>query len=226
MSNLNVFTILFILTAIALIGVYVLCYNIGRLQNPVHIYNKNQRLIVAPKQKQRLFIVFLCGLILLLFGGGMATNIIHGAKNAGAIEYTKNPIKMLKEPWLNRSYKNLKHNEQLSFNRRMPKPNQKNILIVLYRYDCPNCHTVKKPLLNKLRKEHLLKHTYFVPSRSKFGKQIVNKANVKLVPTLVYVKPDGNYLADGLVVKGLSAAKYHMNKNTIEYYGSLLKQNK
>lgn len=226
LNKLPVYFILTIALIIALIGIYLFCYNLGRISNPVRMYNQKNRLVVTPHQKRRIIYGLTLSLILVLLGGGFFSNIIKKADNAGAINETKGPIQLSAQNWLRDSYGTFKYNQKRSFIKRMPRPNQRNILIVLYRYSCPACHAIHTALPKEMAKQHLTKNVYYVPSRSKYGYNLAKKAGINFVPTLVYIKPNGGYYSSGLYIKGENAKNYHLNRGSISYYGHLLKQNK
>lgn len=68
-----------------------------------------------------------------------------------------------------------------------PNSIEKGQLIVIVKYGCKDCSTVKKDML-KYIKDQNIKDIYFVSNESKIGKELITKANISQLPTLVYVR--------------------------------------
>lgn len=74
-----------------------------------------------------------------------------------------------------------------SIETREPDKIEKGQLIVVVKYGCKDCSAVKKDML-KYIKDQNIKDIYFVSNESTIGKEIIAKANISQLPTLVYVR--------------------------------------
>lgn len=68
-----------------------------------------------------------------------------------------------------------------------PKAIEKGQLIVIVKYGCKDCSAIKNKML-KYIKDQNIKDIYFVSNESKIGKELITKANISQLPTLVYVR--------------------------------------
>lgn len=68
-----------------------------------------------------------------------------------------------------------------------PSSIEKGQLIVIVKYGCKDCSTIKNEML-KYIKDQNIKDIYFVSNESKIGKELITKANISQLPTLVYVR--------------------------------------
>lgn len=68
-----------------------------------------------------------------------------------------------------------------------PDKIEKGQLIVIVKYGCKDCSAVKTEML-KYIKDQNIKDIYFVSNESKIGKELITKANISQLPTLVYVR--------------------------------------
>lgn len=101
-----------------------------------------------------------------------------------------------------------------------PKPNQKGIVIVLYKFKCPDCESVYAPVNRAL--PHNNKNIYYLSSQSPYGKKLVKEAGITDVPSVVYVtKHDKKhpYYSTSLIYNR------ELNMNTLRYYLSLVNSN-
>lgn len=60
--------------------------------------------------------------------------------------------------------------------------------IVMYRYTCDDCHAVMTDLIDRLSEYP----TAYISSRSDAGRQLVEKHNIGVVPTVIYIPRDAN----------------------------------
>lgn len=68
-----------------------------------------------------------------------------------------------------------------------PDKIEKGQLIVIVKYGCKDCSAVKETML-KYIKDQNIKDIYFVSNESKIAKELITKANISQLPTLVYVR--------------------------------------
>ena len=80
-------------------------------------------------------------------------------------------------------------------------------LIVLYRFDCGNCHDIYPDLKNALEGREV----YWVYSRSEQGRALLKEYPVQSVPTGMYVCQDGVYYAHSLAVHDPDADVMKLN---------------
>lgn len=223
-------TIIILLTAFitALLGIYLFCWISGRLINPLKIYNQQNKLVMPKSEKRKLIITTIIAGCLIFIGGYNINSIITSAANSGAnseayIKDTK--IKhFYQKTWLNMPYSDFEKNTAQSFPIKMPPKNKRSILIVLYRFNCPYCHKIKKQTMALIKKKHLTKITYYVPSRSNYGHQLVERNNIETVPTLVYIDRNGNEFADNMM-RNNSHGEPKFNLQSFNYYTNLAKNN-
>lgn len=153
-------------------------------------------------------ITSLIGICLVLFGILVIGTNFQTAYRTGATG----------EKFLNYSYSQFKHATKYSFNRKMPKKNQRNILVVLYRFGCPDCERVHQQIKHDFPRSN--SKIYYVPSRSKYGKYLVKKSEAKIVPSVVYIDKHNHARVSNLVSNG----KYL--PSTAKFYLDLIKKTK
>lgn len=226
----NKFTLGMILTfwvIIALVGIYILCYTFGKYKNPDKYYDQNGKLKIV---KHNLLGLTIAGIATLLLGGGATRHYVKQATTYGAVYegvYTKHLTlgNLIKKPWLNQTYGSYKTNRKLSFTQRLPKQNQRNILIMLYRFNCPTCHDIRPAFEQRINKNKLQNSTYYVESRSPLGHKLVKKYNIKVVPELIYIDQHGQALVSPMFTTHDKHGKSKLNKESLDYYMKLVKEN-
>lgn len=110
-----------------------------------------------------------------------------------------------------------------SLKRKMPHKNQKDILVVLYRFDCPDCEKVQKQIERDFPRNN--QKIYYVPSRTKYGKNLAKRSGAKIVPSIVYIDQKGHTQVSNLI--GSTSiedehAKPQYLKRTVKYYRNLI----
>lgn len=136
------------------------------------IYYKKKNITPDTKRlSKKLLYVFT---IITLF---QATQIHYTANTFKPNEKIFNALSLFKIMQLNN--KSIKTKE--------PKSIEKGQLIVIVKYGCKDCNAVKKDML-KYIKDQNIKDIYFVSNESKIGKELITKANISQLPTLVYVR--------------------------------------
>lgn len=220
-------TIIAFWVIIALIGIYILCYTLGKYRNPDKYYDQNGKVRTVQKN---LFGLTIAGIVVLLFGAGVTHHYVKQATNYGAIYEGKqvNHLSLgnfIKQPWLNMKYGSYKTSRAVSFTQRLPKKNQRNYLILLYRFNCPVCHDIKPAFEKEIIKNKLQDSTYYVESRSPLGKQLVKKYGIRVVPELIYVDKHNQVLASQMYTKPDKHGHGQLNKESLKYYMHLVKAN-
>lgn len=106
---------------------------------------------------------------------------------ATQIHYTANTFKPNEKIFNTLSLFKLLQLNSKSIKTKEPNSIEKGQLIVIVKYGCKDCNTVKKDML-KYIKDQNIKDIYFVSNESKIGKELITKANISQLPTLVYVR--------------------------------------
>lgn len=212
---------------IALVGIYILCYTFGKYRNPDKYYDENGKLKIV---KRNLWGLTISGLAILLLGCGVTYHYVKQATAYGAI-YEGSRVNhltignVIKQTWLNQKYGTYKRNRAVSFTQRIPKKNQRNVLIMLYRFNCPVCHSIKPKFEQKINKQKLQHSTYYIESRSPLGHELVKKYNIKVVPELIYIDPHGQILASPMFTTHDKHGNPKLNSESLDYYMRLVKEN-
>lgn len=84
-------------------------------------------------------------------------------------------------------------------------------LIILYRFDCGNCHDVYPDLKEAIKD----REAYWVCSRSEQGRALLEKYPVSSVPTGMYICHDGVYYSHGLAVHDPDADAMRLNTENL-----------
>lgn len=106
---------------------------------------------------------------------------------ATQIHYTANTFKPNEKIFNTLSLFKIMQLNNKSIKTKEPNSIEKGQLIVIVKYGCKDCSTVKKDML-KYIKDQNIKDIYFVSNESKIGKELITKANISQLPTLVYVR--------------------------------------
>lgn len=154
------------------------------------------------------WVTSLLGICLVLFGVLVLGTNLQTAYRKGATG----------EKFLNYSYSKFEYAAKHAFDRKMPKKNQRNILVVLYRFGCPDCERVHQQIKHDFPRSN--SKIYYVPSRSKYGKYLVKKSGAKIVPSVVYIDKHNHTSVSNLVSDG----KY--SPSTAKFYLDLIKKMK
>lgn len=154
------------------------------------------------KHKTASWITSLIGICLVLFGVLMLGINLQTAYRTGATG----------EKFLNYNYSQFEHAAEYSFDRKMPKKNQQDILVVLYRFGCPDCEEAHQQIKHDFPRSN--PRIYYVPSRSKYGKYLVKKSDAKIVPSVIYIDKHNhasvsNLVSDGKYLPG--TAKFYLD---------------
>lgn len=129
------------------------------------------------------------------------------AKNAGFLTETKT--------WLTMPYNKAKTEANQSLKVKMPKKNQRNILVVLYRPSCKDCLKVTSDIKTSLPRNN--SKIYYVPSRSTYGQDLAKRSNTKTVPSVIYINKNNNTYTSSLI------SNYKFDNKTANYYKKLIK---
>lgn len=106
---------------------------------------------------------------------------------ATQIHYTANTFKPNEKIFNTLSLFKILQLNSKSIKTKEPNSIEKGQLIVIVKYGCKDCSAVKKDML-KYIKDQNIKDIYFVSNESKIGKELITKANISQLPTLVYVR--------------------------------------
>ena len=106
---------------------------------------------------------------------------------ATQIHYTANTFKPNEKIFNTLSLFKILQLNNKSIKTKEPNSIEKGQLIVIVKYGCKDCSAVKKDML-KYIKDQNVKDIYFVSNESKIGKELITKANISQLPTLVYVR--------------------------------------
>lgn len=202
--NLPLRTTLIILTIVFISALIISCLFLSL------IFYKNHK-IKQVKHKKLLTITTICAISLAVLSGiellDLKQDINHysvkyynGYLNMPVHDFTEK----IKKTWLAKE----------------PKPNQKGILVIVYKFGCSDCESVYEPINHTL--PHNNKNIYYVSSQSPYGKKLVKKAGLTNVPSIVYItKHDKKqpYYSTSLIYNR------ELDMNTIRYYLSLVNSN-
>lgn len=106
---------------------------------------------------------------------------------ATQIHYTANTFKPNEKVFNTLSlFKIMKLNNK-SIKTKEPNKIEKGQLIVIVKYGCKDCSSIKSEMLKYIKGQNV-KDIYFVSNESKIGKELITKANISQLPTLVYIR--------------------------------------
>lgn len=202
--NLSLRTTLIILTIVFIIALIISCL----LLSLIFYKNRKTRQV---KYKKLSIIATICAITLTFLSGIELLDLKQDITNY-SVKYYSGYLDMpvhdftdkIKKTWLAKT----------------PKPNQKGILVVVYKFGCPDCESVYEPINRTL--PHNNKNIYYVSSQSPYGKKLVKKAGLTNVPSLVYItKHDKKqpYYSTSLIYNR------ELDMNTVRYYLSLANSN-
>lgn len=202
--NLTLRTTLIILTIVFISTLIINCLFLSFI-----FYKKNK--IKSIKHKKLSVIATICAITLTFLSGIELLDLKQDINNY-SVKYYSGYLDMsvhdftdkIKKTWLAKT----------------PKPNQKGILVVVYKFGCPDCESVYEPINRTL--PHNNKNIYYVSSQSPYGKKLVKKAGLTNVPSLVYItKHDKKqpYYSTSLIYNR------ELDMNTVRYYLSLANSN-
>lgn len=106
---------------------------------------------------------------------------------ATQIHYTANTFKPNEKIFNTLSLFKLLQLNSKSIKTKEPNSIEKGQLIVIVKYGCKDCSAVKKDMLEYIKDQNI-KDIYFVSNESNIGKELIAKANISQLPTLVYVR--------------------------------------
>lgn len=106
---------------------------------------------------------------------------------ATQIHYTANTFKPNEKIFNTLSLFKILQLNSKSIKTKEPNSIEKGQLIVIVKYGCKDCSSVKKDML-KYIKDQNIKDIYFVSNESNIGKELITKANISQLPTLIYVR--------------------------------------
>lgn len=202
--NLSLRTTLLILTIVFISALIISC-----VFSILIFYKKHK--IKSAKHKKLSVIVTICAVTLTFLSGIELLDLKQDINNYGVKYYSgylDMPVRdftdKIKKTWLAKE----------------PKPNQKGILVVVYKFGCPDCESVYEPINRTL--PHSNKNIYYVSSQSSYGKKLVKKAGLTNVPSIVYItKHDKKqpYYSTSLIYNR------ELDMNTVRYYLSLANGN-
>lgn len=93
-------------------------------------------------------------------------------------------------------------------------PEERNgAIVILYRYGCPDCEAIYDDLHEAID-ELGLKDVYYVASSSEYGQKLVEKGDIRYVPTGVYLRHEA--LANGASVTHIPLASEDGNETVLD----------
>ena len=202
--NLTLRTTLIILTIVFISTLIINCLFLSFI-----FYKKNK--IKSIKHKKLSVIATICTITLTFLSGIELLDLKQDINNYSVKYY---------DGYLNMSIRDFTSHIKKTWLAKEPKPNQKGILVVVYKFGCPDCESVYEPINRIL--PHNNKNIYYVSSQSPYGKKLVKKTGLTNTPSLVYItkhdKKQPYYSTSLLYNKEL-------DMNTVRYYLSLANSN-
>jgi hypothetical protein len=123
----------------------------------------------------------------------LSTAIKHGATYE--LDVTKTPISVL-----------YKHNNKTNNATKVKPDNPENTVVILYDYADKNYERIHKDLMTALSEVKIPKDKIsFVPSKSKYGKELIALTGVYETPVAIYISPTeisettGKYVAKNII---------------------------
>lgn len=202
--NLSLRTTLIILTIVFISALIISCLFLSLI-----FYKKNK--IKSIKHKKLSVIVTICAITLTFLSGIELLDLKQDINNYSVKYY---------DGYLNMSVRDFTSHIKKTWLAKEPKPNQKGILVVVYKFGCPDCESVYEPVNRVL--PHNNKNIYYVSSQSPYGKKLVKKTGLTNTPSLVYItKHDKKqpYYSTSLIYNK------KLDMNTVRYYLSLANSN-
>lgn len=202
--NLTLRTTLIILTIVFISALIISCLFLSCI-----FYKKNKIKQLKHKKLSTIIVIYA---IAIAFLSGIELLDLKQDINNYSVKYYNG--------YLNMSVRDFTNEIKKTWLAKEPKPNQKGILVVVYKFGCPDCESVYEPVNRVL--PHNNKNIYYVSSQSPYGKKLVKKAGLTNTPSLVYItKHDKKqpYYSTSLIYNK------ELDMNTVRYYLSLANSN-